>query len=74
LAKQGVGICIVLDDVGDAEPRVRRVVPKLPPLPVPVWLATHRELHTSGRIRVVFDLLADELGQSATIRDRAESS
>lgn len=64
LAKQGVGICIVMDEVGDAEPRVRRVLPKLSPLRVPVWLATHRELHTSRRIRVVFDLLADELARS----------
>jgi DNA-binding transcriptional LysR family regulator len=65
LAKQGVGICIVMDEVGDREPRVRRVLPDLPPIPVPVWLATHRELHTSRRIRVVFDLLADELRRSA---------
>ena len=64
LAKQGVGICIVMDEVGDAEPRVRRVLPKWPPIPVPVWLATHRELHTSRRIRAVFDLLAEELGRS----------
>jgi DNA-binding transcriptional LysR family regulator len=73
LAKHDVGICIVMDEVGDAEPRVRRVLPKLPPLPVPVWLATHRELHTSRRIRVVFDFLADELSRSAKVRDRAES-
>jgi DNA-binding transcriptional LysR family regulator len=66
LAKQGVGICIVLDEVGDAEPRVRRVLPKLPPIPVPVWLTTHREIRTSRRIRVVFDLLADELSRSST--------
>ena len=64
LAKKGVGICIVMDEVGDAEPRVRRVLPELPPLPVPIWLATHRELHTSRRIRVAFDLLAAELGKS----------
>ncbi|HWB78281.1 MAG TPA: LysR family transcriptional regulator [Nannocystaceae bacterium] len=63
LAKQGVGICIVMEQVGDAEPKVRRVLPELPPLPVPVWLATHRELKTSRRIRVVFDLLADALAQ-----------
>lgn len=61
LAKHGVGICIVMDQVGDAEPRVRRVLPDFPPLPVPVWLATHRELHTSRRIRVVFDWLAQAL-------------
>ena len=66
LAKEGVGICIVMDEVGDREPRVRRVLPDLPPITVPLWLATHRELHTSRRIRVVFDLLADELSRSAT--------
>jgi DNA-binding transcriptional LysR family regulator len=64
LAKQGVGICIVMDEVGDAEPRVRRVLPELPPLPVPMWLTTHRELRTSRRIRVVFDLLAEALANS----------
>jgi DNA-binding transcriptional LysR family regulator len=62
MAKQGLGICIVLDEVGDAEPRLRRVLPDLAPLPVPLWLTAHRELHTSRRIRVVCDLLAEELG------------
>jgi DNA-binding transcriptional LysR family regulator len=63
MAKAGLGICIVMDQVGDAEARVRRVLPDFPPLPVPVWLATHRELRTSRRIRVVFDLLAEELAR-----------
>ena len=65
LAKQGAGICIVMDEVGDAEPRVRRVLPDFPPIPVPVWLTTHRELRTSRRIRVVFDLLAEALADPA---------
>ncbi|MFB3111130.1 MAG: LysR family transcriptional regulator, partial [Gemmatimonadales bacterium] len=30
---------------------------------VPVWLVTHRELHTSRRIRLVFDVLAETLGK-----------
>ncbi len=63
MCKQGIGICIVMDEVGDREPLVRRVLPKLPPIPVPVWLATHQEVRTSRRIRVVFDLLAEELGR-----------
>lgn len=65
LAKHGVGICIVMEEVGDAEPRVRRVLPDLPPIVVPLWLATHRELQTSRRIRVVFDMLAEELTRAA---------
>jgi DNA-binding transcriptional LysR family regulator len=63
LAKQGAGICIVMDQVGDAEPRVRRVLPHLAPLPVPIWVTAHRELRTSRRMRVVFDLLAEALAE-----------
>ena len=34
----------------------------LAPITFPNWLVTHRELRNSRRIRVVFDLLAEELG------------
>jgi DNA-binding transcriptional LysR family regulator len=61
LAKQGAGICIVMEEVGDAEPTMCRVLDELPPLPVPMWLVTHRELRTSRRIRVVFDRLVEGL-------------
>ena len=61
LAKRGVGICMMTEAVGDAEPLMRRALPDLPPFPVPVWLTTHRELSTSRRMRVVFDLLAEGL-------------
>jgi DNA-binding transcriptional LysR family regulator len=61
LAKRGVGICFVMEEVGDVESTVRRVVPDFPPLPVPMWLTAHRELTTSRRIRVVFDLLVEAL-------------
>ncbi len=64
LCKQGVGICFVMDEVGDAEPAVSRVLPDFPPIPVPIWLAAHRELATSRRIRVVFDLLAEGLARA----------
>ncbi|MCB9785353.1 MAG: LysR family transcriptional regulator [Deltaproteobacteria bacterium] len=61
LARQGLGICVMMEEIGDPEPRVRRVLPELQPLPVPLWLTSHRELRTSRRIRVVFDLLAEGL-------------
>jgi DNA-binding transcriptional LysR family regulator len=63
LCKHGVGICIMMEEIGDAEPRVRRVLPDFPPLPIPIWLVCHRELRTSRRIRLVFDRLASELEQ-----------
>jgi hypothetical protein len=31
---------------------------------VPMWLACHRDLKTSRRIRLVFDFLADELARA----------
>lgn len=59
--RQGLGIGLITEAVGDAEPAVRRVLPQEPPVTFPIWLATHRELHTSLRVRLVFDLLADAL-------------
>jgi DNA-binding transcriptional LysR family regulator len=63
LCKQGVGVCVMMQEVGDAEPAVRRVSHTLPPLPIPIWLVSHRELRTSRRIRLVFDRLAEELAR-----------
>ncbi|MGG5885601.1 LysR family transcriptional regulator [Falsiroseomonas sp. HC035] len=65
LVKQGVGIGFATEAVGDAEPRVCRVLPEAAPIIFPIWLVTHRELHTSRRVRVVFDLLADALSQQS---------
>lgn len=64
LVKAGVAIGIVPEAVGDSEPGVRRVLPDFPAMDFPIWLTTHRELNTSRRVRVVFDLLAEELGRN----------
>ena len=61
LVKQGVGIGILDGNIGDAEPLVERVLPDLEPIMFPIWLVAHRELNTSRRVRLVFDLLAEEL-------------
>jgi DNA-binding transcriptional LysR family regulator len=61
LVRQGLGIGLITEAVGDADNAVLRVLPDEPPLTFPIWLATHRELHTSLRVRLVFDLLADAL-------------
>ncbi len=63
MVKQGLGIGIIDATIGDAEPLVQQVLPDLAPVTFPIWLVAHRELNTSQRIRVVFDLLASELAR-----------
>lgn len=57
----GLGLCFMMEDVGDADPAVVRIPEVLPALFVPLWLTTHRAVHTSRRLRAVFDLLAEGL-------------
>ncbi|MGI9382599.1 MAG: LysR family transcriptional regulator [Methyloligellaceae bacterium] len=59
LVKQGLGISALTKDVAALTPGIELVLPELDPIPVPIWLVTHRELHTSRRIRLVFDVLAE---------------
>ncbi len=58
-ARQGFGIAPMSERVGDATPGMERALPAMTALRFPIWLTTHRELHTSRRIRLVFDLLAE---------------
>ncbi len=57
LLRTGLGISVLPDAMCDPEPELERVLPELPPFQFPIWLVTHRELQTSRRIRIVFDLL-----------------
>ena len=67
LVKQGLGVGVMPIRTGDAEPLVRRILPTMDPMEVPVWLVAHRELRTSRRVRLVFDFLFDELSTSALL-------
>ena len=61
MAREGLGICFMLDQVAGKYPEMERLSLDMEPVVSPVWLVTHRELHTSRRIRLVFDLLAEYL-------------
>jgi DNA-binding transcriptional LysR family regulator len=61
LVKRGLGVGVQADVIGDREPGVERALTELEPVVFPVWLVSHRELHTSRRVRRVFDLLAEGL-------------
>lgn len=62
MVKQGLGLGVITDLIGEKEPAVVRALPDMAPIMVPIWLTAHREVRTSRRVRFVFDLLADALG------------
>ncbi len=57
--RKGLLLGGMVEAVGRLTPEVVIAVPDIAPIPVPVWLVTHRELHTSRRIRLVFDMLVE---------------
>lgn len=61
--RQGLGISILTRDVLNLFDDLEIVLPDICFVPVPVWLVTHRELHTSRRIRVIYDVLAQEIAR-----------
>ncbi len=61
MAKNGLGVIVMSDVVAEAAPGIECVLPDIEPIVFPIWLTAHRELHTSRRIRLVFDLLAEFL-------------
>ena len=64
MMKAGFGLSLLPEVLCDAEPGLEKVFPEFTPLQIPIWLVTHRELHTSRKIRVVFDQLARGMAQT----------
>ena len=61
LVKQGMAISATVEEIGDNEPLVERVViSDLPLITMDLWLVTHNELRTNLRIRRVFDFMVSE--------------
>jgi DNA-binding transcriptional LysR family regulator len=59
--KAGVGVGYMQAPLVAREPSVEAILPGLPLPALPVWLAMHRDVHASARIRRVVDFLAAEL-------------
>ena len=58
MVRAGMGLAFMDSRVVEKFTGLVHVLPNLPPIEYPIWLTTHRELHTSQKIRLVFDLLA----------------
>ncbi len=59
--RAGLGVGFVSEYLIRSDPAVIPVLPKLKIEPLPVWLAVHKEIRTSKRIRAVYDFLTDAL-------------
>ena len=59
MVRQGLGVGVMSEQVAALSPEVVRVLPDQVPVTFPTWLVSHRELITSRRIRLVFDMLAE---------------
>lgn len=63
LACAGLGICPMDDVVGARAAGMETVLDGDLQVTFPIWLVTHREVHTSPRIRLVFDVIADAIAK-----------
>ena len=59
--RAGLGVGFLADYVVRSDAQVLRVLPMLALPELPMWLAVHREIRTSQRIRAVFDFLTEAL-------------
>lgn len=63
MTRRGLGVGMMLSECAERMPGMVRLLPDHPGTSVPVWLITHRELHTSKRVRLVFDAIAEHLSR-----------
>ena len=74
LARRGIGLGIVGNVVGEKDDCVVPVLHDKLSFEFPVWLVAPSELRTSVRVRIVFDMLAEVLGQKKTSQGTAKSA
>jgi DNA-binding transcriptional LysR family regulator len=59
--RAGLGLAVLPCFLGDSDRRLKRLSGPLPELETELWLLTHPDLQRTARIRVLLDLLYDEL-------------
>ena len=57
--RAGLGVGFLADYVARTDGALVPILPMLKIPPIPIWLAVHREIRTSRRIREVYDFLSD---------------
>lgn len=65
--RDGVGIAHLICLLADSDPELRRIRPPEKSLETSLWLLTHEDLATTGRVRVFLDFMADAIGRDARV-------
>lgn len=68
MVKRGLGVGVMAQEIAIRTEGIVELFPDTPLVRFPVWLVTHRELNTSRRIRLVYEILSDELARMECIR------
>ncbi|WP_245943869.1 LysR family transcriptional regulator [Acuticoccus kandeliae] len=63
MARRGMGVAAMLTPIAERTDGMVRLVPEMDPIRVPLWLITHQALAPSPRIRLVQQILAEELSR-----------
>lgn len=58
-ARAGIGIALAQGPIGDADPRLVRILPDFVPFALETWIVTHENLARVPRVRAVSDTLAE---------------
>lgn len=74
MVKRGLGIGLMGREIALRTTGIIELFPDREPIRFPVWLVTHRELRTSRRIRLVYEILAEELAVCGTLRPQPQSA
>lgn len=61
MVKQGLGVGAMFTTMSEGVAGIECLLPHEEAISAPVWVVAHRELQTSRRIRLVFDMLAEAL-------------
>jgi DNA-binding transcriptional LysR family regulator len=63
MVRRGLGIGVMSREIAARTDDIVDLFPGTSLATFPVWLVTHRELRTNRRVRLVFDILAEELAR-----------
>ncbi|MBW2498810.1 MAG: LysR family transcriptional regulator [Deltaproteobacteria bacterium] len=72
--REGVGIAHLLCATADEDPELQRVRPPEPELETSLWLLTHEDLTTTGRVRVFLDFMADAIARGPRLSSADHTS